>query len=121
PADRALPALPRATAPDAGQVGAMETKETQVTCPCCESRLEVDVRTGKVVRWRKKGETDETGKPVVGESDWKGASERVGKRLGSAVDKFDQSLGREKNRAKDLDELFRKASEKVDKPKKGDE
>lgn len=92
----------------------METKETRVTCPCCESRLEIDVRTGTVVRWRKKGETDESGKPVMRESDWKDASERVGKRLGGATDKFDQSLSREKNRAKDLDELFRKASEKLE-------
>jgi uncharacterized Zn finger protein (UPF0148 family) len=88
-------------------------KDLTVTCPCCESRLEIDVRTGTLVRWRKKGETDETGKPVMRESDWTSASERVSQRLGSATDKFDQSLSREKNRAKDLDELFRKANEKL--------
>lgn len=88
-------------------------KDLTVTCPCCESRLEIDVRTGTLVRWRKKGETDETGKPVMRESDWTSASERVSKRLGSATDKFDQSLSREKSRAKDLDELFRKANEKL--------
>lgn len=92
----------------------MDTKEAKVECPCCQSRLEVDVRTGTVLRWRKKGETDEMGKPVLRESDWGSASERVSKRLGSATDKFDQSLSREKERAKDLDELFRKASEKLE-------
>ena len=32
---------------------------------------------------------------------------------GSAADKFDESLGREKSRTRDLDELFRKANEKL--------
>jgi len=92
----------------------MDQKETQVTCPCCESRLEVDVRTGAVVRWRKKGELDETGKPVLREADWTAASERVGKRLGSAADRFEQGLSREKGREKNLDDLFRKANEKLE-------
>jgi hypothetical protein len=91
----------------------MDTKEAKVECPCCQSRLEIDVRTGTVLRWRKKGETDETGKPVLRESDWGTASDKVSKRLGSAADKFDQSLSREKAREKDLDDLFRKASEKL--------
>ncbi len=91
----------------------MDTKETKVTCPCCQSRLEVDVRTGTVVRWRKPGELDETGKPVLRESDWQGASERVEKRMGSAAERFEEGLGREKGREKDLDELFRKANEKL--------
>ena len=91
----------------------MDTKEVKIDCPCCESRLEIDVRTAKVLRWRKKGETDETGKPVLGESDWSNASERVNKRMGSAADKFDESLTREKGRSQDLDELFRKANKKL--------
>lgn len=97
----------------------METKETQVECPCCQSRLEIDLRTGTVLRWRKKGETDELGKPALREGDWSSASERVSKRLGSAADKFDESLSREKAREKDLDELFRKASKKLE-PKDGE-
>lgn len=91
----------------------MDTKEAKVECPCCQSWLEIDVRTGTVLRWRKKGETDETGKPILRESDWNSASERVSQRLGSAADKFDQSLSREKAREKDLDELFRQASKKL--------
>ncbi len=95
----------------------MDTKQVEVECPCCRSRLEIDVRTASVVRWRKPGETDETGKPVVRESDWNEASERVSQRLGTAGDKFDQSLSREKSRAQDLDELFRKASDKLGRKK----
>jgi hypothetical protein len=90
----------------------MDTKEAKVECPCCQSRLEIDVRTGTVLRWRKKGETDELGKPVLREGDWSSASQRVNERLGSAAEKFDESLTREKAREKDLDELFRKASQK---------
>ncbi len=93
----------------------MDQKEVKVDCPCCQSRLEIDVRTATVVRWRKQGETDETGKPVLRESDWNSASERVSKRLGSAGDKFDESLSREKKRSQDLDDLFRKAHEKLGK------
>ncbi len=91
----------------------MDTKETHVTCPCCESRLEVDVRTGKVVKWRRKGELDETGKPKVDEKDWDDASTRVSKRMGTAADRFEAGLSKEKNREKDLDDLFRKANEKL--------
>jgi len=91
----------------------MDAKSVEVACPCCESRLEVDVRTGKIVRWSRKSELDEHGKPRVGESDWRQASQRVEQRLGSATDKFDDSLSREKTRGKDLDELFKKASDKL--------
>jgi len=95
----------------------MAAKDLEITCPCCESRLEVDLRTGKVLRWSRKSELDEAGKPVVRESDWNSATERVSKRMGSANDKFDETLTREKNREKDLDDLFRKASEKLGRPK----
>ena len=91
----------------------MDARSHEVTCPCCESRLEVDARTGKVVRWARKAELDESGKPRVKDSDWSTASERVRERLGDAADKFDQSLSREKARSKDLDELFRRANEKL--------
>ncbi len=91
----------------------METKDTSVTCPCCESRLEIDVRTGAILRWRRKAEVDETGKPKVREEDWTGAAERVQQRTSSAAEKFDAGLTREKERERDLDDLFQKASEKL--------
>lgn len=96
----------------------MEARDVQVGCPCCESLLDIDVRTGRVLRWRKKGEVDETGKPVVREGDWSAASDRVSKRLGAAGDKFDDSLRRERSRAEDLDDLFRRAKDKL---RRGDE
>ncbi len=92
----------------------METKEISVSCPCCESRLAIDVRTRKVMRWSKKEELDSTGKPVVRAEDWDNAFDRVAKRQDSATDKFDDALSREKSREKDLDDLFRKAKEKLD-------
>jgi hypothetical protein len=98
----------------------MDTKDVKLECPCCHSRLEVDVRTGKILRWRKAGETDETGKPVLRDSDWGTATDKVSKRLGAAADKFDESVSREKSRERDLDDLFRKASEKLGR-KKDDE
>ena len=91
----------------------MDAKELEVDCPCCASRLWIDVRTRTVVRALKPGESDETGKTVLRESDWSAANERVSKRMGGATDKFDESLSREKKRSQDLDELFRKASDKL--------
>ena len=93
----------------------MDQRETKVTCPCCESYLEVDVRTGKVVKWRRKTELDPTGKPILRESDWNQAADRVGGRMSEAAEKFDSGLAREQSREKDLDELFRKASDKLKK------
>ena len=40
--------------------------------------------------------------------------------MSGALDKFDSSLQREKNRERDLDDLFRKASEKVKDPDEED-
>ena len=90
----------------------MEKRDVKLTCPCCESRLEVDVRTGKVLKWNRKTELDTTGKPILKEEDWTGAADRVQGRLSEAADKFDSSLASEKSRESDLDDLFRKASEK---------
>lgn len=91
----------------------MDAKDVRVECPCCQSRLEIDVRTGKVLRWSKRAEGDSAGKPATSESDWGTATDRVGKRLGAAADKFDQSLQREQTRTRDLDDLFRKANEEL--------
>jgi hypothetical protein len=92
----------------------MDTKEARITCPCCSSLLEIDVRTEKVVRWRRKGETEEARDASSREEDWSSAAGRVAGRLGSAAEKFDASLSRERDREKDLDQLFRKASEKLE-------
>ena len=93
----------------------MGTRQNVVTCPCCESRLEVDSLTGKVVTWRKKAQVDEMGKSVVREEDWDDASGRVKDRLSSATERFEAGLAKEQNREKDSDDLFRKASDRAKK------
>ena len=94
----------------------MEKKDVRVTCPCCHSRIEVDVRTGHVLRWRRPEEVDETGKPKVKEEDWDEATGRVSGRLAEARDRFEAGLAKEKSRAEELEELFRKAKAKLEKP-----
>ena len=89
----------------------MEIKEVQVACPCCQSQLTVDVRTSKVVRWNEAAQEDDMGKKQP--HDFDDVSKRVQGRMGSALDKFDENLARDKRRGKDLDELFRKANEKL--------
>ena len=89
----------------------MDVKEVLVTCPCCESRLAVDVRTSKVVRWSAAQEQDEGGKQLP--HDFDQVQKRVEGRLGTALDKFDGNLAREKRRGRDLDDLFEKANEKL--------
>ena len=95
----------------------METKQVEITCPCCSGRILVDVLTGKVLRGRPRGEVDEQGKPVVGEADWNQAVGKVQKRMATQGDRMDAALEREKDKESRLDELFRKASEKLDEEK----
>ncbi len=92
----------------------MDTKQIDVDCPCCRSRLSIDVRTERVLRWSPPGGVDEGGKPLVREERWDDALGRVTGREKTAGDKFDQALTKEKGRAKDLDELFRRAQEKLE-------
>lgn len=87
-------------------------REIQVTCPCCDTVLWVDVRTQKVLRRKAASELDDFGKPKAGTS-WEEATGRVSGRMGSAEDKFDAGLARERGKTKNLDDLFKKASEKL--------
>lgn len=91
----------------------MDKRGIIITCPCCQSRLDVDVRSGNVLRWNRPTELDETGKPILTEEDWHDATTRVGSRLQTAEDSFEAGLSKEKNRERDLDDLFRKAKEKI--------
>lgn len=85
----------------------MSQKEIQLVCPCCQSSLQVDVLTQKVLRWEPVG-----GKPK--EAGWDSALGKVEGRLASGEDKFDASLRREQNRSRDLDDLFRDAKKRVE-------
>lgn len=91
----------------------MEIKEVAVVCPCCDVRLAVDVRTGRVLRWSSPEEASPEGKPVARPEDWDRASGRVLGRLSAAEDKFDEGLTRERRRATDLDDMFRRANERL--------
>lgn len=95
----------------------MESKQVEITCPCCSGRLLVDVLSGKVLRGRPREVVDEQGKPVVGEADWTQAVGKVKQRLETQGDRMQQALEREKDKEARLDELFRKASEKLDEEK----
>jgi len=94
----------------------MDTKQIEIACPCCQSRLLVDVRTGKLLRALRPEELDATGKPVVGERDWDQALGRVRDRQGDRASKLESALDRERERSRHLDDLFRKASETLNDP-----
>jgi len=91
----------------------MEIKQIEVTCPCCSSRLAVDVLTRSVLRASAPAELDETGKPVVDEGRWDVASKRVATRGESAEDRLESALSAEKQKESRLEDLFDKARAKV--------
>lgn len=94
----------------------MDAKQIEIACPCCKSRLLVDVRTGKLLRTLRPEELDATGKPVVGERDWDQALGKVRERSHQGESKLDSALDRERKRSADLDDLFRQAREKLRDP-----
>jgi hypothetical protein len=94
----------------------MSAKQIDVTCPCCSTRLTVDVGTGQVLR-RIGPETAEAGGPD--KDRWISAQERVRERTKSGEDKLASALDQERGKAARFDELFQKAREKN--VRKGDE
>ena len=90
----------------------MSAKQIEVSCPCCDTRLTVDVLTQTVLKTAKPHEIDEFGRSKLDENRWDKASERVKERSAGA-DKFDQALDRERKRSDRLDDLFKKASDKM--------
>ena len=97
----------------------MDTKQLEITCPCCKSRILVDVRTQAVLRTRRPEEHDDTGKPVVGEADWSDALSKVKQRSEGAPSKLDAALQNEREKTSRLDDLFKQANEKLRKKKDG--
>ena len=89
-------------------------KEIQIDCPCCEARLVIDVRTQSVLRHAPKQQLDEFGKPKLEGHRWDSAQKTVSDRGSRGTDAFDDALGKEKSRGRDLDDLFKKAQDKVD-------
>ncbi len=91
----------------------MEAKETEVACPCCQTRIWVDLRTGKVVRSAAPGSLESSGERKVQEQDWDQALGKVKHRQQSGEGKLDQALDKEKSKVQDLDELFRQAGKRI--------
>ena len=91
----------------------MSPKEIQVACPCCDEVLLIDVLTRTILRHHPPRKTGPGGKELLEEDRWSAAKDKVRDRGDSGEDRFDQALGRERARGKDLDDLFRKAQEDV--------
>jgi hypothetical protein len=85
----------------------MGAKEIAVRCPCCDSRLVVDVQGSRVLSWTPADKLDAAGKKDA-EQGWTAAHERAKGKLGEGLDKFEAGLRREQQREKDLDDLWRK-------------
>lgn len=87
-------------------------KELEVTCPCCQARLTVDVLTAKVMRTRLP-EAEKTRDP------WAAANEKVRDRSAQTTDRLDKALGDEKGKDARLDDAFEKARQKLRREQEG--
>jgi hypothetical protein len=94
----------------------MDTREIEVTCPCCQHRLSIDVRTERVMRSAGPKAVDEAGKPKLEEKDWDQAVSKVKGREGTGADKLDAFLDGERGKAKRLEDKFREAQKKLKDP-----
>ena len=92
----------------------MEPREIEVRCPCCSARILVDVRTSQILKTLRPEERDEQGRTVVRDSDWDAAAGRVRERIEKGEDRLSSALERERGRGSRLDELFRKAADKLE-------
>ena len=92
----------------------MASKEIEIVCPCCDSRLTVDVLTRTVLRAVGAQETDEFGKARLDEDRWDAATGKV-KDRSTAGERLDDALERERERTGRLDDLFEKAKRKHEK------
>lgn len=88
----------------------MSAKEIEIICPCCQSRLTVDVLTAKVLRHEPIAAAGEAG------DRWASAQDRVRGRTASGTEKLDRALDSERGKLDRLDALFRKAQEKLQRP-----
>jgi len=91
----------------------METKEIEVTCPCCETRLTVDVRTRTVLKHARPEQIDEAGRAKLDEGRWDTAIDRARDRVGEAHDKLTSALDEERTKEDRLDDLFDQANKKL--------
>jgi hypothetical protein len=85
----------------------MSAKQIEVTCPCCQSKLLVDVLTAMVMRTEKAQESKSAG------DTWSAAQDKVRQRTKGGVEKLESALDAEKGKKDRLDELFQKAKDKL--------
>jgi hypothetical protein len=95
----------------------MDTRQIEIACPCCQHRLVIDVRTERVLKTIAPAASDETEKRVVADKDWDKAFSKVKDRESSGTDKMDAFLDSERDRASRLEEKFREAKKKLERPK----
>jgi hypothetical protein len=91
----------------------MSAKQIDVTCPCCATRLTVDVLTAQVLRRSPPAgepERETAGEP--GRDRWTSAQEKVRERTKSGEDRLESALEQERGKSKRFDDLFEKAREK---------
>ncbi len=98
----------------------MVQKQIEVDCPCCDSRLVIDVLTAKVLKHVPPTKLDETGRPVLDGGRWDAASKRVKGRESRGTASFDAAVGKERSREDELDDLFRKAQDKLKRRREDD-
>jgi hypothetical protein len=89
----------------------MSAKQIDVTCPCCSARITVDVTSGNVMRTVRAEDTT-----AAGGDRWAAAQETVRGRTKSGADKLESALEEERGKKDRLDDLFRKAQEKLKRP-----
>jgi hypothetical protein len=97
----------------------MSAKQIDVTCPCCSTRLTVDVLTAQVLRGSpppaatgEAGAKTSDSAPEAGGDRWASAQARVRERSKSGEDRLENALEEERGKSKRFDDLFVKAREK---------
>ena len=92
----------------------MSKKDLEIVCPCCDSRLLVDLLTETVLRARRPETLDEAGKPTVDDNDWASAFDRVRARTHEGTNKLDAAVERERERKQSLDDRFDEARRRAE-------
>lgn len=91
----------------------METKQIEVDCPCCDTRLTIDVRTRTVLKHVRAEQRDGDGFVKPDDERWGTAVDRAETRVDSAQDKLDRAMREEREKESRLDDLFDKANERL--------
>ena len=91
----------------------MSAKDIEVRCPCCATRLLVDVATGKILKTMSAPDpAAQQPDAPPGKDRWESAQKRVRERTTSSTQKLESALEAERTKEARFDELFKKAREK---------